>query len=50
MFFEGAFLKDHASSRMRTCENIKMRKAKIMKNKSQHINKIIESSVKFQAK
>jgi hypothetical protein len=27
-----------------------MRKAKIMKNKSQHINKIIESSVKFQAK
>jgi len=33
MFFEGAFLKHQASSRMRTCENIKIRKAKIMKIK-----------------
>jgi hypothetical protein len=34
MFFEGAFLKRQASSRMRACENIKITKAKIMKNKS----------------
>jgi hypothetical protein len=50
MFFEGAFLKHQASSKMRICKNIKITEAKIMKNKSRHICMIIESSVKFQAK